>query len=200
MDLKNEVDRASKESNWPKTVSWPAFLGNLQRTFSRGYIMSHEQEIKDHLNDYGVYYGHYSFAEHFGKRAKHGSIRGRARSDTASATSSSHSELSDHSASHSLRAKNVAGRSKSSSGKSNLPTPTNSFTSRTAKQKEILGMGQVSAAIMVHPEIFASMISLTSLSTRGISLPVLGVSTMQDGTLRLYSRAAQSTLGSLSEK
>jgi hypothetical protein len=200
MELKNEVDRASKESDWLKTVSWPAFLKSLHTTYSREYIVSHEKEIKDYLNDYGVYCGDYSFAEHFGKRSKHGSTRGRAHSDTASATSSSHGELSDHSASHSLHAKDAAGRSKSSPGKSDLLTPTNSFTSRVAKQKEIFGMMQVSAATMVHAEIFASAISLTSPSNRGISLLVLGVSAMRDGNLRLSPRAVQSSLGSLSKK
>lgn len=199
MELKNEVDRASKESDWLKTVSWPAFLKSLHKTYRREYIISHEEEIKSYLGEYGKYYGQYSFAEHFGKRSEYGSIPGRARSDTTSATSSSHSELSDHSASHSLRVKDAAGRSKSSPGKPNLLTP-NSSASQIAKQKEIFGMAQVSAAAMVHAEIFTSMISLTLLSNRDISLPVLGVSSVRDGSLRLSSRAAQRPLGSLSEK
>ena len=183
MDLKNEVEKASRESDWPKTVSWPTFLKSLRRTYSREYIVSHEEEIKRYLKDDDIYSGDYSFSEHFGKRSKYGPTGGRAHSETASATSSSHGELSDHSASHSLRAEDAAGRNKGSSGKSNLLTPPNSFTSRVAKQKEIVRMGQVSAATMVHAEVFASVISLMSISNRGISLPVLGVSAMRDGSL-----------------
>lgn len=69
-----DVDIACQVEKWAEYRSWPRLLHVLEKKYKPEYLISHEQEIKDHVERHGKYHGSFDFAKHFAGESDHNTL------------------------------------------------------------------------------------------------------------------------------
>ena len=66
-----DVEIACQVEKWEEFCSWPKLLHFLGKKYKPVYLISHEQEIKRHVERHGKYHGSFDFAKHFAGESDH---------------------------------------------------------------------------------------------------------------------------------